>query len=237
MIHDESRLPGNQYNPKLQSVSDEPQRPREEAKKAYDHLSRIYDFLTSGREEKLKGHGVTILDPVENEKILEIGCGTGSSLISLAEKVGPGGRVHGIDISEGMLRIARRKVADSGFSKRVELTMGDAIQLPYEDKYFDAVFMSFTLELFSTHDIPVILEEGRRVLKEEGRICVVTMSDKGKNTLMKRAYLWFHRRLPKYVDCRPILTEKIISENGFRVVESLPGSLYGLPVEIVLAKK
>ncbi len=56
--------------------------------------------------------------------------------------------------------------------------------MPFETGSLDAVFSSFTLELFDTPDIPVVLGECRRALRDGGRLCVVAMSKQGKLALM-----------------------------------------------------
>ena len=96
--------------------------------------------------------------------------------------------------------------------------------------------MSFILELFDTPDIPKVLSECKRVLKENGRICVVAMSMKSNDNLIMKFYKWFHERLPNIFDCRPIYVEKSFEDAGFRILETEDMKMWGLLVEIVLAK-
>ena len=100
------------------------------------------------------------------EKILEIGFGTGGSLVSLVQLVGRTGKVYGVDLSTGMFRVAQSKLKKNGILNRVELQCADAVHLPYPDNFFDAVFMSFVLELFDTPELPLVLHECKRVLQE-----------------------------------------------------------------------
>ena len=87
--------------------------------------------------------------------MLEIGFGTGHCLVALAEGVGPHGRVVGLDISDGMLSIARQRLQQEGLSERVSLHLGDAADLDFiEAGSLDGIFMSFTLELFDNPEIP-----------------------------------------------------------------------------------
>ena len=110
------------------------------------------------------------------------------------------------------------------------------MDLPFRAEFFDAIFMSFMLELFDTPEIPTVLREARRVLRPGGRICVVAMSRKGDSALL-RLYEWLHRTFPAYVDCRPIFVQDAIEDAGFQVVDTTTVFLWGLPGEIVAAKK
>jgi demethylmenaquinone methyltransferase/2-methoxy-6-polyprenyl-1,4-benzoquinol methylase len=211
-------------------------RSKDEARASYDRLSRWYDALSGSSERKYVEMGLQKLGVREGETVLEIGFGTGHALLALARRVGDAGKVYGMDISEGMRAIAQARVEQAGLSDRVELRVGDAAHLLYEAGAFDAIFMSFTLELFDTPEIPVVLHECRRVLRADGRLGVVAMSGQGGG-LALRLYEWAHRALPTLVDCRPILVREALEEASFHVVEATRAAMWGLPVEIVVAQK
>jgi len=212
------------------------QRSKAEARAAYDGMSRWYDLLAGSNEQAFVRLGLQKLLAVESEVILEIGFGTGQALVALAQAVGTSGRVYGIDISEGMRRVAWERLKAAGLEGRVDLELGDAVQLPFQDHFFDGVFMSFTLELFDTPEIPEVLYECRRVLKEGGRLSVVAMSRMGKAGMMLRLYEWAHEKLSRYLDCRPIFVQQALEQAGFQVVDSELRSMWGIPVEIVAAR-
>lgn len=211
------------------------ERSKESARAAYDRLSKWYDLLAGNSEKKFADIGLQKLDVKAGEKILETGFGTGSSLVSLAQHVGTTGKVYGVDLSTGMLRVAQRKLKENGILSRVELQRADAAHLPYPDNFFDAVFMSFVLELFDTPELPLVLHECKRVLQSNGRIGLVALSKQKK--LSVRLYEWFHMRFPAYVDCRPIFVRETIEKAGFQIMDAMEMVMWGLPVEIVVAQK
>jgi ubiquinone/menaquinone biosynthesis C-methylase UbiE len=211
-------------------------RSKEEARAAYDRMSRLYDLLAGSSERRHVDAGLRKMNVHRGERILEIGFGTGHALVSLARSVGPPGRVYGLDISEGMAQEARRKLEGAGLRDDAGLICGDGARLPLKNGAVDGVFMSFALELFDTPRITLVLDECRRVLREDGRLVVVSLAKREKENIPVRLYEWVHERIPRYVDCRPIPVESVIERAGFEVVEVERRSMWGLRVDIALAK-
>lgn len=204
----------------------------------YDRISSTYDLIADAGEHRAREAGEAALNVQPGERVLEIGFGTGNSLVTFAKQVGIQGRVDGIDISPGMLSVAQRKLEENKVQQQTVLLEGDARKLPYDDKQFDAVFLSFTLELFPKEDIPVVLDEIRRVLKREGRLSVVSMAtvrDGEKASLLERTYIWMHQHFPHIVDCAPIDVEDLLEGAGFEIVSVQSTEIWTMPVRIVTA--
>lgn len=206
------------------------------AKVSYDRMSRWYDWLAGSSEWKFVKVGLELLDAKQGEQMLEIGFGTGKAILALARAVGERGRVDGIDLSQGMLKTASERVEAAGLSDRVVLRLGDAATLPYQSDSFDAVFTSFTLELFDTPEIPIVLQECRRVLRDGGRLVAVSMAKRPDSNLITHLYEWFHERFPAYADCRPIYVKQSLSQAGFQISDKIELKMWGLPVEAVLGR-
>lgn len=209
-------------------------RTKAQAKESYDKISRFYDYFAGVFEKKYRNMALERLDVKRGETVLEIGFGTGHCLRQMAESVGEEGRVYGIDISSGMLEVSKRRLEEAGLLDRVKLYCQDALKMSYEDNKFDAVFMSFTLELFDTPEIPKVLNKIERVLKSNGRLGVVSMSKEDGGSILLRVYEWTHNKFPKYADCRPIYIEQSIKNAGFEIEYKEKVKLFGLPVEIVI---
>jgi demethylmenaquinone methyltransferase/2-methoxy-6-polyprenyl-1,4-benzoquinol methylase len=212
-------------------------RQSETARKSYNRMSRWYDLLSNRFESKFRDIGINAIEATGGETLLEIGFGTGHCIVALAKSIGSTGMVYGIDISDGMLQIANNRVRKAGLTEAAHLERGDAMQLPFKEELFDAIFMSFTLELFHSTEIPTVLSQCRRVLKKGGRICVVSLSKKEQPGLMIKLYLWAHHKFPGLIDCRPIYVQDDLEEAGFLTMKSTQVKKLGLPVEIVLARK
>ncbi len=212
-------------------------RSKDQAKRSYDRLSGFYDYFAGIFEKKHRNSALERMHIAEGEKVLEFGFGTGHCLKQIAEKVGETGKAYGIDISSGMLEVTRKRLEKAGLIDRVELYRVDAMEMPLDENTCDAVFGSFTLELFDTPEIPALLHEIKRVLKPKGRLGIVSMSKENGGSLLIKLYEWIHERFPKYTDCRPIYVEQSLKDAGFTVKQKEKEKLFGLPLEIVVAEK
>ena len=196
---------------------------------------RYFD-RTAASEAPVRKAGLDLLKPKTGEKILEIGFGTGHTLAVLAKAVGSGGMVYGLDLSDQMVRLAKKDLAEARLLERARLRCGDAVQLPYAGNTMDAVFISFTLELFDSPEIPKVLSECRRVLKREGRIVVVGMSKEGEHEPLIGVFEWAHKHFPNFIDCRPIYVRKALEKADFQIRKALKKHMW-IPVEIILGAK
>ena len=209
---------------------------KDETRAFYDKISGVYDLLAEQSEGPVRQTGLDRLALAPGERVLEIGYGTGHCLLQMAEAVGPEGKVFGIDLSEGMRARARERLEGEHLSDRVELSCGDAAHLHYADSSMDAVFMSFTLELFDTPEIPQVLAGCARVLRPGGRIGVVAITKEGKEGFAIEAYEWTHQHFPNLLDCRPIFVRRALENAGFSIRNATIANMW-VPVEIVVGTK
>lgn len=204
------------------------------ARNNYNRLSRWYDWF-AGSEVRFTKAGVQALAVEPGEYILEIGCGTGVALPDLAKAADRSGLVVGLDLSHGMLEQSQNKILNGGYTQTTALIEGDALTPPFEYAVFDAVFLSFTLELFSSAEMAILLSFCNHLLKPAGRIGVVALQEEDRFGV--KIYNWFHHRLPEWIDCRPVDAKSLLQQSGFTVTTSQRLVMWGLPVMIVTAQK
>ena len=133
----------------------------------YDRLSRWYDLVADPFEAPARAAGLDLLAPEAGERILDVGCGTGSALVRMARDVAPDGTAIGLNVADGMCHTSQRELETAG-SDSGTVIAGDATLAPFRNGAFDAVFASFVLELFDTPSIPDVLAEWRRILAAGG---------------------------------------------------------------------
>ena len=207
-----------------------------DTRKFYDRISAAYDFMADGSEGECRDQGLRMLSVVTGERVLEIGFGTGRALPVLAAAAGPSGRVVGIDISSGMLAVARR-AAQNAASTDITFVHGDARSLCFREAVFDAVFMCFTLELFEPADAAIALTQISRVLRQTGRLAVVAMAETTNSNAVTDIYKWLHGHFPHFIDCRPINVIGLLENGGFHMTDAQRMSVWGLSVVCVVGVK
>lgn len=211
-------------------------RTKAEARASYDRMAPGYDRFAGRFERRYNDAGLRLLDLRPGELVLELGYGTGASLEQIARMIGPDGHAAGVDISEGMRDVAEARLETAGLADRVDLYVGDAAGLPFDDGIFDAVFTAFTLELFDTPEIPEVLGEVGRVLRPGGRLGVVAMATSERPGPLMRAYVFAHRHMQRWVDCRPIPADRILRDAGFGLRRAERMSMWGLPVWLLVGE-
>lgn len=208
---------------------------RTQTRAVYDRIAPLYQLLEGLWGQAAVARGLAALDARPGESVLDVGCGPGFALVHLARDVQPHGRAVGVDLSLRMCEVASRRIRRAHLTAVAAVVESDAARLPFGSGSFDAGLMSFTLELFDTPEIPEVLSEIRRVLRVGGRIGVVALTRAGPASRGRRLYECAHERLPRLVDCRPIYPERSLTHAGFDVTTSHRVSLWGLPVDVVVA--
>jgi demethylmenaquinone methyltransferase/2-methoxy-6-polyprenyl-1,4-benzoquinol methylase/phosphoethanolamine N-methyltransferase len=132
----------------------------------------IMTVICLGRERALREMTVQLASVGPGNKVLEVGCGTGTLTMAAKERTGPEGEVVGIDASPEVLEIARRKIARAGMS--ITLKHGLIEDIPYPDDQFDVVLSSFMIHHLPNDDLRLRgLAEVYRVLKPGGQLLVM----------------------------------------------------------------
>ena len=104
------------------------------------------------------------------DRVLDVGCGSGVVTRAIAKRVGPNGRVVGLDPSPSFLAVAREIADKSGVGERIEFREGSAKKLPFNDSEFDAVIAVTVLA--HMHDGAKAVPELVRVIRPGGRVGV-----------------------------------------------------------------
>ncbi|MEX1239429.1 MAG: ubiquinone/menaquinone biosynthesis methyltransferase, partial [Cyclobacteriaceae bacterium] len=169
---------------------------KEQVAKMFNNISRRYDFLNHflslGIDRVWRMTAVRLLRPLSPQFILDVATGTGDFAIQ-ALTLHPQ-KITGIDISEGMLAIGRKKIEKSRLSDKIELLAGDSENLQFSDNSFDAVTVGFGVRNFE--DLEKGLGEIRRVLKPGAMLVVLEFSRPRKFPMRQLYNFYFKNILP-----------------------------------------
>lgn len=137
---------------------------------SYDFLNR---FLSAGIDIRWRRKALAQLQPIAPKYLLDVATGTGDVAIMALALLNPE-KITGIDISEGMLEVGRKKLAKAGLEKKIELIKGDSEAINFENDSFDAVTVAFGVRNFQ--NLEKGLAEIRRVLRPGGKLVILEFS-------------------------------------------------------------
>jgi demethylmenaquinone methyltransferase/2-methoxy-6-polyprenyl-1,4-benzoquinol methylase len=165
---------------------------KEQVAKMFDNISHRYDFLnhflSMGIDKAWRRKAVSLLESSRPALILDVATGTGDFAIQ-ALSLKPE-KVFGIDISEGMLEVGRKKIKERNLGDKIELQKGDSENLPFGENKFDAVTVAFGVRNFE--NLEKGLKEIFRVLKPGGKLVVLEFS-RPRAFPMKQAYNFYFK--------------------------------------------
>jgi SAM-dependent methyltransferase len=136
---------------------------------AWNAASDHYDGPALGFLARIGARAVELLDLAPGDHVLDAACGSGHASVPAAERVGPTGRVIGVDLAADLLALARAKAARRGLD-HLELRLGDMQDIEYGDGRFDAVLCVFAL--FCVPDMVAQVGRFWRHLRPGGRLGV-----------------------------------------------------------------
>ncbi len=170
---------------------------KEQVAQMFNSISGRYDFLNHflslGIDKKWRKKAIKILAATNPKTILDVATGTADFAIQ-ALSINPD-KVVGVDISEGMLDVGRKKILERSLSDKIELKSGDSENLPFPDNNFDAVTVGFGVRNFE--NLQKGLMEINRVMKP-GAILVVLEFSRPTRFPFKQGYnFYFKFVLPK----------------------------------------
>jgi len=160
---------------------------KEQVTKMFDTISNEYDGLNRvislGIDVKWRKKVVQLVKTTHPNTILDIATGTGDLAIQLTETNAR--KIVGLDLSEGMLEVGRKKIEKRKLGNTIEMVLGDSENLPFSDDSFDAVTVAFGIRNFE--NLEKGLAEIFRVLKSNG-IFVILETSVPTKTPFKQGY-------------------------------------------------
>ena len=168
--------------------------PTTEVRAMFDRIARIYDpmnlVISAFQEPRWRKRAVELTDTRPGDRLLDVATGTGKVAADLLKRAQPGGSVLGVDISPGMIRVAKRRFADR---PGLEFVVGDALALPTEDGSFDAATIAFGMR--NLPDYVRGFTEMARSVRPGGRVVCLEIA-RPQRRLARILQFWFDKIVP-----------------------------------------
>jgi len=170
---------------------------KEQVARMFDNISQRYDFLNHflslGIDRGWRKKAIRLIAPFQPKLILDVATGTGDFALQALD-LHPD-KIIGVDISEGMLDVGRKKMDKRGLSKKIEMRMADSENLPFLDNNFDAVTVGFGVRNFE--NLSKGLLEIHRVMKPGAVVAILEFSRPQRFPFKQLYNFYFKAILPK----------------------------------------
>ncbi len=200
---------------------DDNRRKSDQVREMFDAIAPAYDFMnramTFGIDKLWRRSAVKLIASETHDDILDIATGTGDLAILLARKLDPL-TVIGVDLSEGMIEIGRKKVLAEGLDDIVTLGIGDCLQLPFPDASFDCITCAYGVRNFQ--NLLAGYREMHRVLRPGGMVVILELSTP-RSAVVRPFYNLYTRHLIPTVG-------RLVSKD-VRAYSYLPESIAAVP--------
>ncbi|WP_311953461.1 bifunctional demethylmenaquinone methyltransferase/2-methoxy-6-polyprenyl-1,4-benzoquinol methylase UbiE [Mucilaginibacter terrae] len=194
---------------------------KEQVADMFNNISKTYDFLNHfmslGIDIVWRKIAINELKSLKPKRILDVATGTGDFAFEALSILNPD-KIIGVDISAGMLEIAKQKIAKRKLSDKFEVRLGDSEKLSFEADEFDALTVAYGVRNFE--NLEVGLADMRRVLKPGGKAVVLEFS-KPKAFPVKQLYNFYFKYITPGIG-------RIFSKDA-RAYSYLPESVAAFP--------
>ena len=188
----------------------------------FNNISHSYDFLNHffslGIDVLWRKKAIRILKKESPQKVLDVATGTADFALEAARMNVGAQNITGVDISEGMLEVGRKKIASRGLTEMIRLQYGDSEDLPFNENTFDAFTVAFGVRNFQ--NLEKGMKEMLRVLKP-GALGIVLEFSKPKRFPVKQLFTFYFKFIMPLIG-------KLISKDS-RAYTYLPESVESFP--------
>jgi ubiquinone/menaquinone biosynthesis C-methylase UbiE len=207
---------------------------QEDIQAVYDKIAPIYDVWGKLTETRARDRAIALADIQDGQTVLEVAVGTGIAFYEILKR-NRGGRNIGIDLSPGMLAKAKKRVRRLPASN-YSLEIGSAFNLDIEDETIDTLINNYMFDLIAFDDMDKIIKEFKRVLKSDGRLVLVNMTEGER--FGSGVYDAIYRISPRTMGgCRGVKLADRLQRHGFAVEKREYYQQMLFPSEVILARK
>lgn len=207
---------------------------QEDIGSVYDKIAPLYDIWGKLTESKARNRAIELAEIKDGQSVFEVAVGTGLAFYEIVKR-NPNGENTGIDLSKGMLKKADRRVGKLS-EANYSLNVDSAFNLKIEDESVDTLINNYMFDLISFEDMDTIIQEFKRVLKKDGKLILVNMTEGER--FGSKLYDFVYNLSPKTMGgCRGVKLADWLQKQGFNVKVREYYQQMLFPSEVILAYK